>query len=347
MRTTTTALMVAAGLLAASTAHAQEVEVYGQAHLAFSYLDDGADYSAANLSSNGSRIGFRVGHDFTPAVRGMVQIEGQVNFDNNGAERFTSRNSFAGLQGDWGLLRAGRFDTPNKILRTRTDLFGNQVGDSRNVIRGNYDGNQGFDERFRKGVAYRTPTVSGFFADAHYSVETAEDTNSVDGNENDAWSASITYRQGPVYAAVSHEQWNYSDAMAGGSRVYPQERDVTRAAAYVDIASFRITGLAQTASDPDDNAYGGGVRYTVVPDVHLKAQYYLLDADDSDYDADLVAVGVDYQYADNLGFYANYSQIDNEAAQNRQPWVQASTLDRTSAVGETASAFAVGTVYKF
>lgn len=341
-------LAATAGLIPIGGAQAADIEIYGQAHLAASHLDDGDDYSAVNLSSNSSRIGFRAGHDLDDTLRAIVQLEGQVNLDNTDTDVLTSRNSFAGLTGDWGTARAGRFDTPNKVLRSRVDLFGNQVGDARNVIRGNYiiDPNaddsgthQGFDERFRKGLAYTTPQLNGFFADIHYSVETQANSRSADGNDNDAWSASITYREGPLYAAIAHEQWNFEDADA--------ERDVTRVAAYFDIARFRLTGLAQTASDPDDNAYGAGVRYTLTPAVHLKTQYYLLDADDGDFDADLIAVGVDYAYTDNASFYLNYAQIDNDDLQTRQPWNAASSIDLTGASGHTGSAVAAGMVYKF
>lgn len=328
---------LALGTAGVSAVHA-DVQIYGQAHLAFSHLDDGDDYSAFNLSSNASRIGFRAGHDVGPNLRALVQLEGQVDFDTTNNESFTSRDSFVGLEGRWGLLRAGRFDTPNKTLRSRTDLFGNQVGDARNIVRGRYDGNRGVDERFRNGIAYRTPSFGGVFVDLHYSVDTENDDNAADGNDNDAWSASLTYREGPVYAAVSHERQNDS-----GERV----REMTRVAASYDLADLRFTGLAQSGGRPSDDAFGVGLRYALVGDIFLKGQYYVLNGADSDFDADMIAVGADYHYSDELRFYLNYAQIDNEDAQNRQPWVEASTLDRTDATGETARSVAAGLVYNF
>ncbi|MFV8833436.1 porin [Aquisalimonas sp. APHAB1-3] len=319
------------------TAAQADIEVYGQAHLAFSHLDDGDDYSAFNLSSNASRIGFRAGHDVSPNLRALVQLEGQVDFDTDNNETFTSRDSFVGLESGWGLLRAGRFDTPNKTLRSRTDLFGNQVGDARNIVRGEYTG-QGVDERFRNGIAYRTPSFGGVFVDLHYSVDTGDDDNAADSNDDDAWSASLTYQQGPVYAAVAHERWN-----EGGERV----REATRVAGSYDLADLRVTALAQTTGRPSDDAFGVGLRYALVGNIFLKGQYYVLSADDSDQDADMIAVGADYHYSDELRFYLNYAQIDNEDGQDRQPWVQASTLTGTETVGETAHSVAAGLVYNF
>lgn len=333
--------LLTGGLVAGTgTVQAADVAIYGQAHLATSYLDDGADYSARNLSSNASRLGFRARHDAGPDLRAVMQLEAALLLDGSGNENLTSRDSFLGLEGGWGLLRGGLFDTPNKRLRGNVDLFGNQVGDARNIVRGNYGGNQGFDERFRKGIAYRTPQVNGFLADVHYSVDSQENGNAEDGNENDAWSASVSYQQGPAYAAIAHERWNFEES--------DDERDVTRIAAYYDIAAFRLTGFAQTASDPDDNAYGLGVRYALLPVVLLKAQYFRLDADDGDFDADMIAVGADYRYSPQLQFYLNYARIDNDDGQSLQPWVAGSSLERRiDATGEAADAVAVGAMYRF
>ncbi|MCC5811716.1 MAG: porin [Ectothiorhodospiraceae bacterium] len=331
--------IAAAAVLTFSGVQASEVRVYGQAHLAASHLDDGDDYSAFNLSSNASRIGFRVTHDFSDALRGMIQIEGQIDLDSNNNTSLTSRDSFGALMGDWGMLRVGHFDTPVKVVSRRVDLFGNQLGDSRNVVRNNYDGLQGFDERFRNSLAYRTPSFNGLTVDLHYSVETQNNNNAADDNDNSALSAAVSYLQGPVYVALGHERWSFENS--------DLERDITRLSAYYDVAAFRFTALAQTASDPDDNAYGLGVRYRLTPQVFLKAQYYMLDADDSDFDADMVAVGIDYRYVNNLTFYLNYAQISNDSVQTLAPWREASTLSQPGGEGDTARGVALGMIYSF
>lgn len=320
-----------------------EVTIYGRAHLALSYLDNGDDYSALNLSSNSSRLGFRAGHEFSPELRGLIQLEGQVDFDSNSQRSLSSRDSYLGLTGDWGLLRAGYISTPLKDMRSRVELFADRMGDARNVIRNNYtlgnDELQGFDERFRNSLAYRTPEWNGLRADLHYSVETQSGSDAEDSNANDAWSASVSYSGGPLFAAIGHERWSFEDSST--------ERDITRVTAYYDFEDFRVTGLAQTASDPGDRAYGAGLRYALNSQVHLKGQYYRLDADDSDYDADLVVVGADYLYARQLTCYLNVAQVSNGDLQNRTPWQQSSTLSRDAAIGETARGVALGAIYNF
>ncbi|MDY3198701.1 MAG: porin, partial [Pseudomonadaceae bacterium] len=46
-----------------------DVSIYGRAHVSVDFLDDGADYSETNLSSNSSRIGFKGDHEINPSLK--------------------------------------------------------------------------------------------------------------------------------------------------------------------------------------------------------------------------------------------------------------------------------------
>ncbi|TVP58891.1 MAG: porin [Halomonadaceae bacterium] len=319
------------------------VEVYGRAHLATYLMDDGEDYSAFNVASNASRLGFRASHLLDNNLTVMVQLEGQVDINSNQNRALTSRNSFLGLGSDWGLVRVGHFDTPSKALRSQVDLFPDQLGDLRNLSRNSGVGPdnelQGFDERFKNSIAYRTPTLNGFQAELHYSAETQNNDNAEDSNDNDAISGSISFNAGGLYAAIAHERWNRVDA--------EDERNVTRLAASYRMADWRFTGMAQRATDPSDSVYSLGSSYQLTSKTTLKAQYQWLDGDDSDFDATQLALGVNYQYAPELLFYANVAQVANDEAQELAPWRQPSTLDQTGAPDETARALSVGAVYSF
>lgn len=332
-------LLVSGALLslAAAPAVADDIKVYGTAHLAGSYLDDGDDYGAANISSNASKVGIRASHEINPMLRAIAQAEGSVSF-NRDNDNFSLSNydTFLGLAGDWGMVRVGHVNTPLKNLRSRVDLFGNQLGDARNVMAGE------FDKRFRNSIIYTSPSFAGVTADLHYSAETEKRNDATDGNKNDAYSISLTYREGPVYAAAAYEQWN--------SVTPNSDRDAIRVAASYDIANVRVTGLAHFASfdnAEDANTYGLGLRYALTPQIALKAQYYMLDSDENNADADLIAVGADYLAAKNLRFYLNYAQVSNDGGTTRAPWRSGSSLSTAGAADETAKGVALGVIYNF
>jgi predicted porin len=109
-------------------------EVYGRAHVSVDQLDDGTD-SGTNVSSNSSRIGFKADKDLENGMTALFQAEQEIRYDNGSGADWASRDSFVGLKGDFGMVRLGYFDTPLKTVRSRTDLFGDQIGDARNLTR--------------------------------------------------------------------------------------------------------------------------------------------------------------------------------------------------------------------
>ena len=340
-------LLLGAALLPAATqAQVTGAQIYGQLHVSADYLDTDSRGSALNLSSNASRLGFRGKYEVQEQLTVVWQAETTLRVDSQGGD-LIDRDTFLGLTGDWGLLRVGKFDTPMKVLRNRTDIFPNQIGDARNITRnrvaapaGLGSGQIGWDERFRNSIHYRTPTVAGLTANAQYSTS----LDSASSNDADAgsWSASVEWRLATFWIAVAHENQTYTDD------VLPEyERHATRVAALYDIGDFRFSALYQKAEDPDDAAWGAGVRYRVTEKVALKTQYYHLDADADDSDADLYALGADYQVAPNLTFYANYAVLDNDALSNLRPYSQARTADPASLAGNSPSGFSLGTVFSF
>lgn len=332
---------------------AGEIEVYGRAHLALNYLDDGDDYSAVSISSNSSRIGVLGSHPFTDHLEGVVQFEGAVDLDATDSDfSFSSRNAFAGFRGDWGLVRAGRFDTPLKRLQNAVSVFRDRVGDSRNVARNQLpvgpddDGPRiGFDSRFDNAIGYTSPATLPVVFNIAYSTDTQEQT-AVDSNKNDAVSASLAYDIGLVYAAIAHERWNFGDPDF-------RERHATRLAAYHQWSRLRVNLFTQFASRPDDRVYGVSARYNLQPDVAVMTKYYFLDGDDSE-NSGLFALGAEYDVHAQLRVYTAYAQVNNSGDQQLVPWAQGTSLAASdgpdgeiSATGERPWALAVGAIYTF
>ncbi len=306
------AAFVASALIAPLAALAEStrsVSLYGRAHATLDWLDDGAD-DGLNANSNSSRLGFRASHDLNDDLKAIMQVEQEIRRDR-GDGHFAFRDSFLGLQGGFGMVRLGFFDTPLKAVRSNTDFFGDQIGDARNLTRlrdGYSGGDLDFDTRFRNGIQYRTPSYRGWTVDLHYSTNTDTGHN-LDG-QNRAISTSVSYGQGPWYLAAAYER-----KQASGSSALRLGAKYTRGA-------LSIAGLAQIATvkgstlvdDQDVKVFGIGASYKLGKKTTLKGQFYTLNADGRERDANMIVLGVDYQIARPfrlLFAYAGTSNDDN------------------------------------
>nr|WP_296748271.1 porin [Thioalkalivibrio sp.] len=328
-------------LLAASMvmplAAAAEWTVYGRAHLSADFLDDGADYSEFNISSNSSRLGFKGEREFRQNLTGMFQIEQEIFFDDAGTE-FATRDTFAGLKGDWGMLRVGKFDTPFKRARGPANFFGDQLGDLRNVARTRTYGR--FDERFRNSLHYRSPSLSGFVWDIQYSPERTDRTTT-EGSDTDGVSTSIGFRQGGLNLAVAYEKQFDGAEDPDGFRL---------AASYRVIPALNVGALYQvtesTAGD-EGTVFGIGGQYRINPEMFLNAHYFMLDGDLNETDASLFAIGLEYRVDSALRFYGNIGAVSNDDNAALTPWGAGRSATPGGAAGETAKGISFGMRYDF
>lgn len=353
-------------LTTVSAAHAEVktdglLDIYGRASFSVDKLDDGDKYNRMNLSSNASRLGFK-GSKKIGELTGIWQIEtelqpnlGTTATDNN---RLASRDTFAGLQGTFGTVRAGKFDTPFKVAREPFNLFGDQLGDMRNLTK---VGDAKFDERLNNMFEYQTPVMGGFQAKLAYSFHSgtsASTTNGVD-QKDDATSMSLGYKAGNLDATLAYETYGANTATTG-------KRDATRAAvAYKVMPELRVMGFYQTAdstatkttgtgssavttvTNEGADVSGIGLEYMLTPTVALKGQYMNRNAKATNADAKMYTVGAEYRYDKALRFYANYASLENGTAINQTPWKEGRTAQPSGVKGKDATGLSVGMRYDF
>ncbi|HIZ50298.1 MAG TPA: porin [Candidatus Pseudomonas excrementavium] len=353
------ALVVGAAAVMPAVAMA-DVTVYGRAHVSTDFLDDGADYSETNISSNSSRLGFKGDHQINPNLKAFFQIEQQINFntgESDGGENFATRDTFVGVAGtNWGAVQLGRFDSPFKVARGPANLFGDQVGDMRNLTR---IGNARFDERYDNTVQYTTPSLGGFNIKLAYSIYEGQsrivDETHPDYNEDsDAFSASLNYAAGPFEGSLAYETAEENTGRG--------ERDGLRAAAAYKLTdAFKMVGFYQTVEYDDSDAttdqrdlwtadvYGLGGEFKFAPNTALKAMYMTRDADADNADSDMWVVGIEHKLDKAVRVYANYAVVDNDDNVALTPWSQARSADPddADASGEKATGFTVGLRYDF
>ncbi len=340
---------------------AADVNIYGRVHVSTDFLDDGADYSETNISSNASRLGFKGDHQINPDLKAFFQVEQQINFTTGSGDsdstNFATRDTFVGLAGDFGSVQLGRFDSPFKVARGPANLFGDQVGDMRNLTR---VGNARFDERYDNTVQYTTPSFGGFNAVLAYSVHEGQ---WVEKNEDsDGISVALNYVGGPLEASLAYETVE-EDTSRG-------KRDGIRAAAAYKLTDeFKLVGFYQTVDydgfegtsaalrdQLSSKTYGLGGEFKVASNTALKAMWMTRDADASNYDADMWVVGVEHKLDKAVRVYANYAVLDNDDNVALTPWSQARSANPTGqsfndgvneALGEKASGLSVGLRYDF
>jgi porin-like protein len=205
----------------------------------------------AGISSNGSYFGVRARHNLAPyGWEGwsiVAQLEAQIDAAAAPTERAAlgTRDSFVGLEGPWGAIKAGKSDTPYKKSTAAMDPFANTLGDY-NSIMGNTGGDNRaeFDWRMNHAVWYESPIVSGFQFSAlaspgqNYAKDNSDysygdffqcngasargsgsnfpgtggavagnigGNGCTDGSFGNAYSAALTYKNGPFTAIAAYE----------------------------------------------------------------------------------------------------------------------------------------------
>jgi predicted porin len=131
-----------------------------------SVFDQGTKFGVA---SNISSFGVRVRHNLAPygweGMAVVAQLESQVDFASAPNERaaFGTRDSFLGVEGPWGAVKAGKTDTPYKKATSAMDPFTRTLGDY-NSIMGNTGGDNRaeFDWRMNHAIWYESPILQGF-----------------------------------------------------------------------------------------------------------------------------------------------------------------------------------------
>ena len=227
----TLALGCAAGLPLAAQAQIANVTLYGNLNLDVELINgaqpDGTNPTVTRVSSNSSRLGVRGSEYLGRGQVAIFQIESQIQGDtgNSSAVGLASRESFVGLQGDWGTLKAGKFLTPyDDIL----PIFGNAPTLTTSILSTAAVWAQGplskslggFDARLGNSIRYETPPLGGFSAELQYSTRdsSGNTTQTPQGGDNGDHTSEVRhayvagagafYSSGPLDLGVAYE-YNY------------------------------------------------------------------------------------------------------------------------------------------
>jgi predicted porin len=248
------------------------VEIYGRLNADFESVEStgaasGQNFARRNrVTSNSSNIGFRGSEQLGAGLKGIFQIESAVNFDDGTSSGFwASRNSGIGLQGGWGQLTIGQWDSPYKYSTLRMDPTGDTgiaaytgiLGGTGSITAGqggtSFAQRASFDRRVSNMIQYWTPSWSGLSGRFAYGATDSSlgsaSTGVAEGSglKPNLLSAMANYEAGPLYATLAYER-------------------------HKDFQALN-TLLAAPASSGRDQAWKAGISYKLANALTLGAIY--------------------------------------------------------------------------
>ena len=370
-------LMVMAAMLMAGTAIAGEMhtKIYGKAHVSTESLNNGED-SSIFMSSNSTRVGIKGKYATdVEAFTVIFQFESNANFNGETNNVLSSRNSYAGLMGNWGKAIWGRHDSPVKTLSRKVDFFADRIGDSRNLTRFdiNYmdddDTPKGFDERYANMIMYVTPKLADAITVAlQYVPEEGKDSNM------SVFSGNAVWHKNALLVGVGYETHGkgYYGFNAGDDS--PENQAIESAATVRAIAGwtgekFAIKGLYQNVSnvggikEVSGMAYGLGASFDLGTAWVLRGQYYAMDysfdtdegqVEPTDTGNAMFALGVDYVLNEKALIYLAYAASMNQDNAYNTPFrgghgqdYRMGVDDEMTRNGESPYGIALGMIAKF
>lgn len=204
--------------------------------------------SGARVVDNNSRIGFRGSEDLGAGLAAVWQVEsGLRNFEQGGVNDkgetavLATRNSFVGLQGAFGSVQLGHYDSAYKRLPggVGLNLFGDTAGDTH--------GGTGLfsrrETRLKNSVHYTSPTVAGLQAGVSYGVDEARPSGTADGRRqnDDRLSLGLAYTDGGVRLGAGYDREG-SRLDAGGTQLSVDKTEGYKLAAGYQFATGTFVG---------------------------------------------------------------------------------------------------------
>ena len=217
------------------------VTLYGKLDVFAEYNSGGGQGDRVALESgglNGSRLGLKGGADITEGVRGIFQVEAGY-FANNGSlaqgGRIFGRQAYAGIEGKYGRLTAGRQYSPLYNTVISFDPYEQGYGSPTT------DGNVSTGStRFDSSIVYASPKINGLSASVMLALG-----GGTGNTTNNAAALAVNYENGPFGASVAYQN---DDHVSASSSVI---ENAFVGASYQVKNTKLMAGLGRVDTDPD------------------------------------------------------------------------------------------------
>jgi predicted porin len=272
------------GTAAAAASAQSSVTLYGIVDVGVQYNTFGVNRGTSALPNwqqesnwgvdsgyqSGSRLGFRGSEALGGGLSAIFTLEAGFDVGNgmlSQSGQLFGRQAWAGLQGRWGTLVAGRIATPSSGTGS-FDMWGpidpfvtgwNQAGVQATFIPSNA-------LREDNAILYQTPTWGGFRFAAQYSFNIgAAETAPREANTS-AWNVSGSWSWGPLYAAVTYDVIQFPDPGFGATGGLADQKMLQAGltwdfkfvklhAAYADQKNIAVSGPANVVNWPSNAGF--------------------------------------------------------------------------------------------
>lgn len=358
MKKTIVALAVAAAFTTPAFADNANVTVYGKAVLNVEAVSNDKATKQMRVQSNASRFGVKGSEDLGEGLKGLYQFELEMDADGSGntvkakdakvavaataASKATytatpsglgkSRNSGVGIEGGFGKVILGIWDTPFKVAHNKIELFDNTTSFTATKVIGRTANAMDYNSRQKNSVTYWSPTMGG--AQISAAVKADETTN-----YKNSVSVAGTFEIEDFYVAAAYE--NRPDQ----SIATTSDTGVRLVSKY-SLGDFWLGGAYEsmkvntstTASYTQNNFELAG-SYKMGPSVLAATYVKAGKSSAANTAATLVSLRYGYKFSKRTEVFAAYSSLKNEKA--------ASYALAHTAAGSTENVAGVGIVHSF
>jgi predicted porin len=335
------ALAVASACVApaAMAQTANPVTLYGRIYAMFESVEAKGGATPVTrrerVADQSSYLGVRGKEDLGGGLNAIFQLETGFKPDQNDTT-FAARNSGVGLEGAWGSIIMGRWDTPMKTTAGAIDVYGD------NTIAG-YTGvmqdQTNFDRRDQNVVQYWSPSFAGI---AIRLMGTANENRTATTNPRD-YGASITYTRGPLYLMYAYEEHKDpsatvtkedGDALGGTFKIGPVK------------LGLLYNEFNKGGGRSKEKAYMGNVVWSIGKNDIM--YQYMKSTDggvnsNSEPDCKSNSIGWQYNFTKRTFFLAQYVKVDN----NNFATCNFGSNRLTAAAGQDPEGVAIGLRHVF
>jgi predicted porin len=301
-----------------------EITIYGRVNVSFERItiDNSTDPTVPNQSNyelvdNSSRIGIRGKKELTPGLNAIFQIESRTKLDDSVGSFLSSRDSFAGLQGGFGTMRAGR--TIGPVYYATYDyisMHNHDTGTSSDaLLAGTAVGNQGF---MNNTLWYTSPKFGPITVDVAFSL-LGEERLATGVSQPRHLGLVASYDQGSLHLAASYANTENTSDIDPGAPLQPNKDTALTIGGLYNFKVFVLGALYEKATsdivggDTDRDYFRIAGMVPVGPhEFHLNFGW--VDPDISDTGAKQWTVAYNYNITKTTKLYAFYTVVDNESA---------------------------------